>query len=322
MFLFNQLAEILNVRGHDGHAVCAGEMRYTARARRRCVGHHCDTDALEQVGNLIFRHVAGEPDVWTILASLGNRLQVSQSFRMIGPCDYQFDVRHLPGYHFERLHHGLEPFVGSPFAECQNPMTWIPALLECGILRPAAKNSMLPYIYRTPPVFIADQTAVGGQKNRDRIREQQQLRRYETGNFVQQPKTDSSILEVHRFHELMKRDVGIEPRQPRHRRNSNSRKCGQRLAAKTGKPKVEPDHIGLTFADGPQQPDRVSHAVERPATHNFEALKFRLGVREVVAENRDREARNGAQLAGDVKPVFVQRFSAWRKRGDQTDVHC
>ena len=76
------------------------------------------------------------------------------------------------------------------------------------------------------------------------------------------------------------------------------------------------------MSNGSQEPNRISHAIECPTTHHVETLKFGLRVGEVVAENGNREPRNRLQLAGNVKPVFVQRFSAWRKRCDQTDVHC
>jgi hypothetical protein len=147
------------------------------------------------------------------------------------------------------------------------------------------------------------------------------LRSHEPGSTIEAWKAHARIFQIHRLHELMKRHVSVEAGHPGHCWNSYPRKCRQRLATKTGETEIEPHHVGLKLPDCAQQTPGVGHAVKRPAPNYFKSVQLRLRLGKIISQNGERKTGNFLQLEGEVIPVFVQSFSAGRKRGYKTDIH-
>jgi hypothetical protein len=201
-------------------------------------------------------------------------------------------------------------------------MVGISTLRKIRVFGPARQNSMVAYVHCSPAVFFPQDTAISGHQDRNGIGEKQHLCSRETSGAIQKGKTNAGVMQIHRFHELVKRHMGIEPPRADHGRNGDAPECGQRFAAEAGESQVEPDHVGLKPANSSQQAPRVRHAVESPATDHGEARQLRFWSCQIITENCQRQVGVLLQLTGNVKPVLIERFSARRKGGNQTDLHC
>jgi hypothetical protein len=196
-------------------------MRHSARSRRRGIRHHRDAGALKQVANTLFGNISEERDL-RVVASFGHGGEITQRFGMICSGYDQLHLRYVAGNQLKGFDHRLQPFVCAPFSERQNSLHRVSALRKTGILRTSRQNPMAAHVYRTSPVFIADQCAVSGKQYGNRVTEQQQLGGNPTRDFVKKRETDPGILKVHCFHQLVQGDVGIKACHPRHGRNRDT----------------------------------------------------------------------------------------------------
>jgi hypothetical protein len=129
------------------------------------------------------------------------------------------------------------------------------------------------------------------------------------------------VFQVDVVHQVVQGNVGVEPGRARHRRDTQPQERGHRPVAEGGKEQVEPDHVGLAVADGAQQPLGIVQSVERPAAFHAEFRQLRAWGIQLVRQDGHAQQRVALQLVCDMKPVLIQTAPAWRKRGDQTDLH-
>jgi hypothetical protein len=87
-FPLRHLAEIWKIRAGYRHSVCAGQMRNAAATRRRRVGHDGDRGTLEEIGQPILMHVAGELNRRIPSAFLLHGFHISRGLRMVTSADY------------------------------------------------------------------------------------------------------------------------------------------------------------------------------------------------------------------------------------------
>ena len=95
---------------------------------------------------------------------------------MISSGYHKLGFRQPLSYLLERFDHELETFIGSPLAECQNPVDRVSTSGKIGELGPASKNAMGAQVDVVAAVLVVQDLAIAGHQHRDRIREQQHSR--------------------------------------------------------------------------------------------------------------------------------------------------
>ena len=122
------LAEIGQVGADDGHAIGASQMRDTAAAGRRRIGHDRHARTLKQGWKVVLGDVTAKFDAGIPQAFPSDRFGIPMSLGMIAPSDYELGFRHPGSEQIESFDHQLESLVRSPFSKCQNAVFGIAAL--------------------------------------------------------------------------------------------------------------------------------------------------------------------------------------------------
>jgi hypothetical protein len=100
-------------------------------------------------------------------------------------------------------------------------------------------------VNRSPTIFMPQDATVSRQQDRHRIGEKQQPGSDETRHVIQHRITDTGVLQINGFHQLMDRRMCVVSGQPDDCRCSRTKECRQWLAAKAGKGKIEPHDVRL-----------------------------------------------------------------------------
>src|SRR5882724_6410479 len=122
---------------------------------------------------------------------------------------------------------------------------------------------------------------------------------------------------------MVQGNMRVEAGHARHGGQREAGKSGQRIlfVAKAGEDQVEPDDVGLAFANVLQQPCVIAEAVFLPAALNVKIrkLRFRTGI--FISQDGQADKRIGLELSGYVKAVFIEHsFTRW-ETADKTYFH-
>src|ERR1041385_8211294 len=164
-------------------------------------------------------------------------------------------------------------------------------------------------------VSFKQNLAIRRQHHRNRVRQQDNLCCKKSSCPVQRRKSYACIVQIDRFHELVKRHMRICTAEPGKGWNRDAQKCRQWFSPKTRKSEVEPDHIWAFLANCFEHMPGITESVELPASCDRKSIQLGLQRRVVVGQNFQGNARNSSQLTCYVKAVLVQRVSAGRERG-------
>ncbi|HVN18911.1 MAG TPA: hypothetical protein VMU05_09065, partial [Dongiaceae bacterium] len=97
-------------------------MRYSTAACGGGIGHNGYAGGLEEVREVVLRHVAVKFDLRIARILSSDRLYVASGLRMIATCYHQPGIRHFGRQALKSFNHQFEPLVGPPFSEGQNSM--------------------------------------------------------------------------------------------------------------------------------------------------------------------------------------------------------
>jgi len=128
---------------------------------------------------------------------------------MISTSNHQLRVRQGIAHDLKRFNHQLEPFVGSPFSECEDAVLWIASAGEIGIFRTARQNAMRAHVNIVVTVLFVKDLAISRHKHRHRIREQEHPRRKCTRLPVSARIPNPCIFQIHRIHQVVQCHVGV-----------------------------------------------------------------------------------------------------------------
>ena len=132
---------------------------------------------------------------------------------------------------------------------------------------------------------------------------------------------NTNILQFHRIHQVMKRDVGIPSTQAREQWSHEAGESYDGITSEGTKEQIEPHDVGLNPIDGFQEAEETAGIIEGPAAKHIKALGLNMPLRQFVGQNGKAEKRIALQFLRDVKPVFTQSPGAGGEGCDQTDLH-
>jgi putative lipoic acid-binding regulatory protein len=136
-------------------------------------------------------------------------------------------------------------------------------------------------------VLVIQDLAVSGHENRDGIREQNHPRGNFTSSTIKVLMSNTDILQLNCIHQVMQRDVCVTSPQPRKQGRHQSAESDDRIATEGTKEQIEPDNIRLQLLNRPQDANHSHRIIERPATHDIEALRFNVIVGKLVGQHRE-----------------------------------
>lgn len=240
---------------------------------------------------------------------------------MIATGDDQFRFGNFARNHLERLQHELQPLVGSPFSEGENAMDRISPAGEVGKLGPARENAMGAKMNVVAAILIVQDFSISWHQHRDRVRQQKHAGGDRAPEAVERFVPHAHILQLHRVHQVMQGYMGITSTQARKQRGHQSAESHEWILAKSTEQQVEPHHIRSQSPQLAEQTVDAGRVIKRPAPHNREALQFRPRIRQFVRQDRKAEEWVALELLGNMESIFGETSRAWRKGGDQTDLH-
>ena len=128
---------------------------------------------------------------------------------MIAPSNNQFSFGQPRGQQIERLDHQLQTLIRSPLAEGKNTVPRIATAGEVRKLRSAREDAVRPQMDIIPPVFIVQNFSIARHQDGYGIRQQQHFRGDCSGNAVESLMSHTHILQFHRVHQMMQRNVSV-----------------------------------------------------------------------------------------------------------------
>ena len=161
---------------------------------------------------------------------------------MIGARDHQFRLGKLVRDLRESFNQNFGTLVRPPLPECQDSMLGVSASAHVRELGRCGENAMLAKVHVLATVGFEQHFAVRRQQDRQRSREQHQLRRNCAKELVQ-PRESSSLGKVDEFNYMVQSNVRIKTEEPQQKRSTNSQECRDWLIAEARKHQVEPHHV-------------------------------------------------------------------------------
>lgn len=110
-------------------------------------------------------------------------------------------------------------------------MFWIAAPRKIRILGAMRKNAVSTHVHVFAPVSFGQYLPVMRHQHRDRIGQQQDARRGGSGQSIHTRETHSEILQVHRVHEVVQRDVCVSSCEAREKGRGQPGEGVQRVVA-------------------------------------------------------------------------------------------
>ena len=129
---------------------------------------------------------------------------------------------------------------------------------------------------------------------------------------------NACILQINSFEERVQRDMRVEAGSASNRRTCDGEERGQWCPGEGGKSHVEPDNIGIYFADRFEQAGGSAERVEAPAALNVESVEFFAGTHLVCEEGQINEGIL-AKSGGEMEAVLVEISATRWERSYQTD---
>ncbi len=173
LFTVRHLAKIRQVGANDGYSVGTGQMCDTAATGRRRIGHDCNRAPLEEIGQIILMHVAGELYRRIAGAFFPYIFHITRGLGMVAAGDDQPGVRKHVGHGLKCIQHEFKAFIGSPLSERQNAVLGIAAPREIRIFRPPSENAVRPDVNILMTILFGEDPAVAWHEYRHRIGQEQ-----------------------------------------------------------------------------------------------------------------------------------------------------
>src|SRR5690349_14073783 len=118
--------------------------------------------------------------------------------------------------------------------------------------------------------------------------------------------SNTHILQLDSIHEMVERDMRIPSTESRKKRSHQTTKGDCWVATESTKEQVEPDNIRLLLPNRLQDAKHRQRIVERPATHDVEAVGLDVFLRKLVGQHRQIQKWIPLQFPRDVKTIFTQ----------------
>ena len=131
---------------------------------------------------------------------------------------------------------------------------------------------------------------------------------------------NACVLKIDALEYGVQRDVRVAAREPRESGNCKSEKGRQGVAGEGGESNVEPNNVGIVFANRAEQAQRIRHGIEAPAALDGKSLEFILVI-SFIGENDEVDLRIVLERTGQMIAVFVEIAAAGREGSDQQDFH-
>ncbi len=240
---------------------------------------------------------------------------------MVASTDDESRLRNASGYGLECFDHEFQPFVGAPFPECENAQLRISAPGKVRIFRHRGENSVRTEMHIVAAVFLAQNLAIAGHQDRNRVREQQNPGGQPSAKTVSAGVSYPRVREIDRIHEVMQSHVRVASAHAGEQRREQAEKCAQGTASKRAEEQIEPHHIRFKLTQHLQEPEDGSRVIERPAPDDRVTIQFGLVGRQPVRENCEGEEGIPVEFLRNVQTILAQSALAGWEGGYQTNLH-
>ena len=176
-------------------------------------------------------------------------------------------------------------------------------------------------MYIIAAIFVVENPAIAGHKHGYRVGQEKHSRGQSACHTIGSREADSGVFEVYSVHQVVERHVGVATGQARKHGSEQSRESNERIMPEGTEKQIEPDDVGLQFADRVQNADCTGGIIKRPASLDRETLQFRHRRRECVREHCEANERIALQFVRKMKSVLAESTLAGRKSRNQTNLH-
>jgi hypothetical protein len=240
---------------------------------------------------------------------------------VIAARDYKLGVGKARGNPAESLDHQFQFFVCAPLSEREDAVLGIASPGEVRILGAVRENAVSAHVHIVAAIAFIEDLPVTRHENRYRVGRQQHSCCDGSGEAVGPGKTNAEIFQIHSVHQVMEGNVRVASCEAREKRRTQAGESMKRIATECAEEQVEPDDLGIQFAQFAEQTNCAAGAVRRPAALDGIALEFGSSGGNFVGQYGQPYKGISLKFLGDMKSIFAQTSMTGWKRCDQTDSH-